>query len=144
MAQRKKRVKKLSDKQFFEVLRSCAGLYARTARKITRELGIPYTRQAVRDRALANPDELEDINEEAIDLAEETLHSLMRSKDERIAIQAVKLYLTTKGGKRGYTQRSQHEVSGPNGGPVQQQTFNGWDFLPGSPPEAKGEGEEEG
>lgn len=123
------RTRKISDKEFFAILRENAGIYARTARAIEKQFNIKYTRQAVRQRAEQNPEELHDIREENIDVAEEGLHSLMRSKDEKTKLQAVKLYLTTIGRNRGYSERL--ELSGPDGGAIKSEnTFTGFSFLP--------------
>lgn len=104
---------KLSDEQFFSILRENAGLFARTARAIKQQFGIKYTRQAVRKRALASPEILKDIEEENLDIAEEGLHTLMRSQNERIKLKAIELFLKTKGKKRGYVERQEmyHEAN---------------------------------
>ncbi|MCT4622529.1 MAG: hypothetical protein N4A46_02815 [Schleiferiaceae bacterium] len=101
------RNKKLSDKEFWIILRDCGGLYARTRDAIKNQFGIEYSRQAARERALKNPDEFEDILEESLDLAEESLRDLMQSDDERIKFQAVSLFLKTKGKIRGYTEQQE-------------------------------------
>lgn len=101
------RGKKISDKQFLSILRENAGLYAKTARAIYDQFGIKISRQAVRERALSFPDELADIEEENLDIAEEGLHSLMKSDDERIRFQAIQLFLKTKGKPRGYTEKAE-------------------------------------
>lgn len=98
---------KLTDSQFFAILRENGALYARTARAIKKEFNITITRQAVRQRAENNPEELADILDENIDVAEEGLFSLMRSKNESVRLKAVELFLKTKGKKRGYVERSE-------------------------------------
>ena len=108
---------KLSDEQFLSVLRENGGLYARTARAIREQFGINYSRQAVRARAENHPDEVRDIEEENIDVAEDGLKSLMQSKNEAVRLGAIKLFLTTKGKKRGYVERQ--EVAGVADSPVQ-------------------------
>lgn len=104
--------RKISDKEFLAILRECAGLYARTARMIESEFGIKYSRQAVRARAEQFREELEDIEQQNIDIAEEGLHSLMRSKNERVRLRAIEMYLKTKGKKRGYIERQEVDHSG--------------------------------
>jgi len=99
------KIKKISDKEFLTILRENAGLFSRTARAIQKQFGIEYTRQAVRERALKHPEILKDIEEENIDIAEEGLHSLMRSKNETIRLKAVELFLKTKGRRRGYSEK---------------------------------------
>jgi hypothetical protein len=101
------KVRKISDKEFWALLRENAGIYSRTAKAIRKTHGIPYTRQAVKQRAESKPDLLEDIEEENIDIAEEGIHSLMRSRDERIKLRAVEVYLRTKGRKRGYVEKQE-------------------------------------
>ncbi len=105
------KVRKLTDKEFFAILRENAGLFARTARAIEKQFNIEYSRQAVRERAEKNKVVLADIEEQNLDVAEEGLHSLIRSKSEGIKLRAIELYLKTKGKKRGYVERTQHEHS---------------------------------
>jgi hypothetical protein len=101
--------KKISDEQFLSLLRENAGLYARTARAIKKQFGIEYSRQAVRDRAMNFPEELADIEEENLDVAEEGLHSLMRSQAETVKLRAIELFLKTKGKRRGYIESQHHD-----------------------------------
>lgn len=109
--------KKISDEQFLSILRENCGLYARTARAITEQFGIPYTRQAVRAKAENFPAELADILEENLDVAEEGLMSLMKSDNETVRLKAIELYLKTQGKKRGYTEKTEVEHSGEIGNP---------------------------
>ena len=106
------KLKKISDKEFFAVLRENAGLYARTAKAIEEQFRVAYTRQAVRDRAEKHPDILADIEDENIDVAEAGLHSLMSADDDRVKLKAIELYLKTKGKKRGYVEKQEVESSG--------------------------------
>lgn len=107
--------RRLSEKEFWAILRKNAGIYARTAKAIYNEYGIEYSRQAVRDRALKKPELLEDIIEESLDIAEESLRSLMFSKNERIRFNAIEFFLRTKGRERGYVEKSINEVTGKDG-----------------------------
>lgn len=102
---------KVSDAQFFSILRENAGLFSRTARAISSQFNVPYTRQAVRDRAIKHPEILSDIDEENLDIAEEGLFSTMRSKSETIRMDAVKYYLDRKGKKRGYQPKAQTDIT---------------------------------
>jgi hypothetical protein len=106
---------KLSDAQFFSLLRENAGLFASTARAITAQFGIPYSRQAVHDRAHKYPKLLADIDEENIDIAEEGLHSLMRSRSEAIKADTTKFFLKHRGRKRGYNDKTDIELTGKDG-----------------------------
>lgn len=101
----------LSDKEFLAYLRNNAGLYARTARAIERDLGIKFTRQAIQMRASKFPNEIKDIKEQNIDIAEEALHDLMRSKNPSIKLKAAELYLRTIGKGRGYVEKAEVDVS---------------------------------
>jgi len=83
-----KKVRKLTDEQFFAALRANGGIYARTARAIEERYGISYSRQAVRDRAESNPSILKDIEEQNIDVAEDSIHSLMQSENESIKLRS--------------------------------------------------------
>jgi len=102
---------KISDAQFLSILRENAGLFARTAKAIKSKFNIEYSRQAVRDRAERFKSELEDIYEENLDIAEEGLHTLMRSKNENVKLRAIELYLKTKGKKRGYQEKIEMETN---------------------------------
>ena len=103
-------MKKLTDKQFWTILREGAGIYGRTVRLIKKSYDIDISRQAVRERAKKRPDELKDIKEECVDIAEEGLHTLMRSKNESVRLKAVQLYLKTIGKKRGYVERQEFDI----------------------------------
>ena len=104
--------KKISDEQFLSALRENAGLFAQTAQAIEKQFGIKYTRQAVRSKAETFKDDLLDIYEQNLDVAEEGLLSLMRSKTESVRLRALELYLKTKGKMRGYTERHDVNISG--------------------------------
>ncbi len=101
-----KTVQKLTDKQFLAILRENGGLYARTARAIEEKYGTTFTRQAVRQRAEKHPEELKDIEEEIIDVAEEGLQTLIRKGEDRTKLRAIEIYLKTKGRTRGYIESS--------------------------------------
>lgn len=103
--ERKTRSRKVSDAEFWAVLRKERGIYARAARTIEKEFGITYTRQAVANRAERDLDQLRDIVEETVDIAEEGLHDLMRSPLPNIRLKAIELYLKSRGANRGYHQR---------------------------------------
>ena len=105
----------LTDDEFFQILRDNAGLYARTAKAVTETYGIPYSRQAVRERALKQPEILTDIEEEGLDLAEGGMRDLMISHNEDIKFKSCQFVLKTKGKKRGYVERTEVDVSGSLG-----------------------------
>ena len=105
---------KISHEQFFSILRENAGLYSRTARAISQQFNIKYSRQAARDRAEKHPKILNDIAEEGLDIAEEGLQALIRSKNENIKLRAIELILKTKGKKRGYVEHT--VITGENDG----------------------------
>lgn len=107
---------KVSDKEFWTILRENAGLYARTARAIEKQFNVSYSRQAVKERAEKDMDRLNDIKDQNFDVAEEGLYSLMRSKNERIKLDSTKFYLERKGKERGYSQRQ--EITGADGMPT--------------------------
>lgn len=100
-----KNVKKLSDEKFFACLREASGIFGHTSHLIKKNYNIDISRQAVRERALNNLEELEDIRQQSIDLAEYGLLSLMRSKNERIKFKAIEFFLKMKGKERGYTDK---------------------------------------
>lgn len=99
------KIKKLTDEQFLSILRANMGLFSRTARAIKMQHNIEYSRQAVRERALKHKEIYDDIIEEGIDVGEENLHSLMRSKNENMKFKSTVFFLRMKGKDRGYTDR---------------------------------------
>ena len=84
---------KVSEKEFWEILRENAGLYSRTARAIEKQFNVSYSRQAVKERAEKDLERLSDIEDQNFDVAEEGLHSLMRSKNEKIKLDSTRFYL---------------------------------------------------
>jgi hypothetical protein len=108
---------RLSNKEFWECLSEAGGLYARCARIINEKYCMSFTRQAVRERAEKDPDQLMQIVETTLDVAEEKYLQLFESTNERIKLKALQFYLRTKGKDRGYTLRD--EVTGPDGNPIQ-------------------------
>ena len=52
---------KVSEKEFWEILRENAGLYSRTARAIEKQFNVSYSRQAVKERAEKDMERLNDI-----------------------------------------------------------------------------------
>jgi len=102
---------KISDEQFLSILRESAGIFGRTAREISKKFKIKYTRQSVRERAENFLNELTDIREENLDIAEEGLHSLMQSKNENIKLRALEIFLKTQGKKRGYNEKQEVDVT---------------------------------
>lgn len=59
-----------------------------------------------------------DIAEGVIDFVESQLHKRIKDGDTTSMI----FYLKTKGKKRGYVEKTELESSGPNGGPIQQES----------------------
>jgi len=124
---------KLSDAEFWAILRENGGLYARTARAIQSRYGINYTRQAVKSKAESNPELLEDIKEEAVDLAEEVVVGIMLKGRNAEKLKAAELILKSKGGARGYAgkgvellmQQTQANNSGNEGEAGSEQKANG-------------------
>ena len=103
---------KLSSDEFWGGLRESAGLYARAVRLYKKEYGVVISRVGVRDRALKAPDQLQDIREENLDIAEEGLHTLMQTKNENVKLRAIDLFLKTQGKGRGYIERQEVEPIG--------------------------------
>lgn len=110
MTQRK--AKKLNDKQFWELLKENGGIFARAARAAKHHFGVDITRQSVRERANKDPERLAEILEENVDVAEEGLLALMRSKDEKVRLRAIEFFLKSKGSDRGYFEKSKQTLEG--------------------------------
>jgi len=104
---------KVSDKEFWGELRKNKALYSRTARALEKKYDITYARQSVKERAEKDIDQLNDIVEENLDVAEEIHHKLMLSEDEKIQIKATQFYLKNKGKGRGYVEKQQIEINEP-------------------------------
>lgn len=104
---------KVTDVEFWSALRKNKALYSRTARALELKYNITYSRQAVKERAEKDLDQLNDIVEENLDVAEEVHHNLMMSKDEKIQIKASQFYLKNKGKGRGYIEKQQIEINEP-------------------------------
>jgi|TARA_R110000744_G_scaffold118416_1_gene221166 hypothetical protein len=102
---------KLSKEEFWAGLRESAGLYARAVRLYKKEYGVDITRISVRERAMKDPDQLKDIREQNLDIAEEGLHSLMRTKNENVKLRAIDLFLKTQGKGRGYVEKQELEIN---------------------------------
>ena len=102
---------KLSHDEFWAGVRESAGLYSRSVRLFKREYGVDITRIAVRARALRDPEQLKDIREQNLDIAEEGLHSLMRTKNENVKLRAIELYLKHQGGDRGWDDKHKLEIN---------------------------------
>ena len=102
---------KVTDIQFWTELRKNKALYSRTARAIEKKYNVTYTRQAVKHRAEKDIDQLNDIVEENLDIAEEVHHKLMLSEDEKIQIKATQFYLKNKGKGRGYVEKQEVEIT---------------------------------
>lgn len=64
----------------------------------------------------------ESVNEAGLDVAESLLHRFaegnIKGQSTREQLDAVKYLLSTKGKHRGYTKKSESEVSGAEGGPI--------------------------
>lgn len=103
---------KINNAEFWAVLRENGGVFQATADAISKEFGISYTRQAVRERALAKPEELRDIEERNVDLAETGVHSLMKSENESIKLKACDLLLKKKGVERGWGDKQELDIKG--------------------------------
>lgn len=108
---------RLTNKEFWECIAEAGGLYARCARIINERFSMSFTRQAVRVRAEKDPDQLMQIVETGLDIAEEKYLQLFESTNERIKLKALQFYLRTKGKDRGYSERK--EITGVDGKAIQ-------------------------
>lgn len=105
--QRLNKTHKLSNAEFWTILRDNGGLFARTAKAIERKYKISFSRSAVKQRADTEPHLLNDIIEESLDIAEEGILFLMKQKgDIAVQLNAIKYYLNKKGASRGYGERA--------------------------------------
>lgn len=103
---------KLSDAQFWSALRANGGIYARTARAIEKQYNIPFSRQAVRERAIKDKEQLLDIRQQNLDDAEDTLFTLMRTGPPNVRLKATTFYLERQGKELGYNKQTEVVNSG--------------------------------
>jgi hypothetical protein len=87
----------LSEEEFLAILRQCRGLYQKTADAILAEYGIEITRQSVRERALAYPKELAEIDIDRVQRAIQNVDDLLQSQDEGIKKDITKYVLDRRG-----------------------------------------------
>ena len=92
----------ISDAQFWNILRANAGMFATTAHAIAEKIGKTYTRQSVRERALRDPEKLEDIREQSVDDAEGVVFKLLKNWDPRVKLKAAETILRARARDRGY------------------------------------------
>ena len=109
MSKKKERVTKLSDEEFFAAVREAGGIYSRAVVLIKKKFGIDITRQSVRERCLSNPEIMQDIKEQNIDVALEGLHSLLKSDDEKVKLGAVKYYLNNQAKHLGFNEGNKEQ-----------------------------------
>jgi hypothetical protein len=102
---------KLSEKEFWDILRENGGIAARTVRAVKAKYGISITRQSISQRAAKKPELLADIEEANLDRAEETLFDVIVKADEPTKLRAATYYLDRKGRKRGYVEKTENNVN---------------------------------
>lgn len=102
----------VSDQALIEALINTGGIYSHAAKKLN------ISRQAVTERVNNNPELkaiVDDIVEGTLDDAEEVLRDLITgAENETVKFSATKFYLSTKGKKRGYIEKS--EIDHTTGG----------------------------
>lgn len=103
---------KVSDIQFWAVLRESYGVYAKAARLLKQAYDIDISRQAIHSRATRHPDKLEDCRAYILDDAEQVLVSLLRSKDDKVRLGAAKHITDKRGSSAGWVAKQQTEHSG--------------------------------
>jgi hypothetical protein len=88
---------KLTDEEFLKILKENCGMYGLTAVAIQKKYGIPYTRQAVRDRAQRHPDFIKELEEENFEIVNLTFLELMKQKENLyVRLNSAKFYAATK------------------------------------------------
>jgi len=103
---------KYTQKQIIDALRETKGMVYLAAKRLGCEAQTIYN---YRDRYPAVRAEMEQQDGEVDDAAEMKLYQAIIAGEPW----AVQFRLRTKGKGRGYVERVQQEVSGPNGGPIQ-------------------------
>jgi hypothetical protein len=106
------RFTKINNEDFWKLLRDNNGVFQATANVIAQVTGGTYTRQAVQDRASKDPEQLDDIRESNLDLAETGMMTLAVSDNEAIKLKACETILKRKGRKRGWGDKQELEING--------------------------------
>ena len=99
---------KRTDAQIIDALKEARGMVAVAARKLGVSRVTIYNR---RERSEAVRDAIEEARDFTTDVAELKLYESIQ-KGEAWAVQ---FYLKTLGKERGYSERHEHEISGPGG-----------------------------
>ena len=93
----------ISDKVYWTYLKANKGLYSQTAAAIAQHENIKMSRQAVRERAIRNPDKLNEVFEYLKDKAESNMHNLMDDADsDAVKLKANLEWLNRKAKDRGW------------------------------------------
>jgi|GEM_PF-3291655 hypothetical protein len=103
---------KITNEDFWELLRINNANFQATADAITKVAGGTYSRQAVHERAMRDPDQVDDIKESNLDLAERGMMELVVSDNESIKFKACETILKRKGGKRGWGDKQELDITG--------------------------------
>lgn len=106
------RVERYKPEQVIEALRNSAGVYLHAATMLG------CARNTIRGYVERYPEiaeALDEILEENIDLGETALLGMMGDPAHRGHSSSVQFYLRTKGKRRGYVDKKEHEHSGPDG-----------------------------
>ena len=119
---------RVPDSMIIEALRRTNGLVSYAAKLLT-ESGTPISRQAISERLKTNPKLrglMDDIEETNVDKAVAALFKQMHVNGN---VTAIIFYLKTHAAHRGYIEKQHHELSGPNGGPIETKETIDFDSL---------------
>jgi hypothetical protein len=87
-------MKKLTNKQFEEIISKHGSLFSEGSRYAKKKWGINISRQAIQERARNNyPDLIEDSKQDIIDESVSTMKDLLKSKREDIKFKASSYFL---------------------------------------------------
>jgi hypothetical protein len=104
--------KKVTDEQLWQALNHSNGIYTVTRDYLKIRYGISISSFAIRKRAIAKPELLDEIKLITINEVENGLYQVMRSQNESNKLKAIIFYLKTQGKAHGYTERNELEVDG--------------------------------
>jgi hypothetical protein len=89
---------KIPDNEFCKIFSENGGLYTKTSVAIEKKFNIPYSRQAVFERAQRYPELLKEIEEKNIEIAHNAFIELMQQKDNlEVRFKTARYYAQTKG-----------------------------------------------
>ena len=103
---------KINNQEFWAILRANGGVFKATADAITEKTGESITRQGVSQRAKKDKEQLVDIKDTRVDVAETGMDEMMKSDNEAIKFKACETVLKRQGRDRGWGDKQELDIKG--------------------------------